>query len=226
MNTWKKIRTENRKKWKHNEQTGFLHVSISDEKMKACLTQAPQTQTSRRVRRRPVVAAICTLGLVLAMVCTPLGSYATQFLFQPVSTQKPTEQIHPHYGFQQEAPLTCLSEKTLRWSYHARLSVQGFSRATDRGPQSDGCFCPDSGQNGRDVFYSRAMRDTGTVLSGCRRCNRFYQRCFVTLYITNRCFRCHCARRLSLSAFADSTPITSYKKEGNFPSFLCMFIFG
>ncbi len=113
MNTWKKIRTENRKKWKHNEQTGFLHVSISDEKMKACLTQAPQTQTSRRVRRRPVVAAICTLGLVLAMVCTPLGSYATQFLFQPVSTQKPTEQIHPHYGFQQEAPLTCLSEKTL-----------------------------------------------------------------------------------------------------------------
>lgn len=110
MNTLKKIRKESRKKWRHNEETGFLHVSISDEKMKACLQQQPEPHTPHLTHRRPIVAAICVLSLVLVMACTPLGSYAYQFLFPSVSTQEPTEKSEQHYGIEQGSDIVYLSE--------------------------------------------------------------------------------------------------------------------
>ncbi len=126
MNTWKKIRRENRKKWQRNEQTGFLHISISDEKMKACLTSACQTSTARRSYRRPLVAA-CMLALVLAVACTPLGSYATHLLFPPVSPQGPVGPANLHYRFvQNDDMIILLQEKVLDGVVLRVYAYKGF----------------------------------------------------------------------------------------------------
>lgn len=124
MNTWKKIRRENRKKWLRNERTGFLHVSISDEKMKACLTSACQTPIVRRTYRRPLAA--CMLALVLAMACTPLGSYATQLLFPPVSPQGPAGPTSLHYRFKQTDDVVFLQEKALDGVVLRVYAYRGF----------------------------------------------------------------------------------------------------